>query len=547
MRDLEQELEQRNVELAALREIGRAINASWEVQATLDVITRETSEAMGADSCSIYLLDEGGEYLVLQATTGLAPNAVGRARLHLGEGLTGWAARTGQAVAAADAAGDVRFRHLPETREGVYRSLLAVPLIHQGRAIGAMNVQTRSEHRYTGAEVELLSLIADLAAGAIEKALLYEKMQRQIGDLSALAEVSATVTSPLYPDEMLELIVELAARVMRAKVCSLLLLDEERGELVPRAIRSLNPAYREQRPIRVGEGIAGLSAQTGQPIAVEDVRRDPRYQYREIARQEGLCSLLCAPLHVRERLIGVLNCYTGQPHRFTRDEISLLTTLANQTALAIENARLATSAAMVREMHHRIKNNLQSIIMLLRLQMREKSDLPTEAVLNEAINRVQSIAIVHEVLSHRGLQLVDVKDLLTRVASGAARNMVSPGFELDLRVEGVPLTLPSQPATSLALVINELVQNALEHAFVQRQAGRIDIEIAEEPEQWVITVRDDGLGLPDRPVRQTGLQLVESLVVEDLRGQIDLARREGTIATIRIPRQKAALSPAAQG
>jgi signal transduction protein with GAF and PtsI domain len=538
MRDLEQELQQKTAELAALREIGRAINASWDLRATLDLITRQTAEALGMDCCSIYLLDESAEYLVLMATTGLALKAVGRARLRLGEGLTGWAAKTGQAVGAPDAAADWRFKPLPETNEEVFRSLLAVPLVHQQRVVGAMNVQTRGCHEYSTDEIELLSLIADLAAGALEKAVLYERMQRQIGELSTLAEVSETVTSPLYPDEMLELIVEMASRAMRAKVCSLQLLDEERNELIPRAIRGLNPAYREQQPIHLGEGIAGMVAASGQPLVVEDVRQDSRYRYPDIARDEGLCSLLCVPLRVRERVIGVFNCYTGEPHRFTADEVSLFSTLANQTALAIENARLATSAVVVREMHHRIKNNLQSVVMLLRLQMDEGLDPAARGVLHEAINRIQSIAAVHEVLSHRGLQLVDVKELLGRVATGVVQNMVRPGLKLDLSVEGEALTLPSQPATSLALVVNELVQNAVEHAYGGRTQGHIIIELDQEPGYWVVAVCDDGLGLPEGSTRQLGLQIVETLVVEDLRGAITLTRNGGTKATIRIPRQR---------
>ncbi len=537
MSELEQQLQQKNAELAALREIGRAINAAWELKSTLELITRRTAQVMGMDSCSIYLLDESGETMVLKATTGLAPESVGRARLRLGEGLTGWAAEAGQAVAVANAHCDARFKYLPETGEAAFQSLLAVPLVHQDRVIGAMNVQTRTYHTYTTDQVELLSLIADLAAGALEKAVLYDRMQRQIGELSTLAEVSETVTSPLYPDEMLELIVEMAARVMHAKVCSLLLLDEERQELVPRAIRSQNPSYRGQPPIRVGEGIAGRVAESGQPLAVEDVRHDARYRYAGIAREEEVSSLLCVPLRLREKVIGVLNCYTGQRHRFSREEISLFSTLANQTALAIENARLATSAAVVREMHHRIKNNLQSVAMLLRLQMNEEATVSAHEVLAEATNRIQSIALVHDVLSHKGLQLVDVKDLLARVASGVVQNTAARNLKINLTVEGDSFDLSSQPATSIALAINELVQNAVEHAFVGRTQGNITVRLSQDAEHWTITVHDDGVGLPEVSGQQLGLQIVETLVVEDLHGQLSWARQEGTTAVIRIPRK----------
>jgi len=535
--EIERRLQQKTAQLAALREIGRAINAAWDLQATLELITRKTAEVMGMDSCSIYLLDQEGEYLILEATTGLAPEAVGRARLRLGEGLTGWAAQKGEPVGVADAARDPRFKYLPETQEAVFQSLLAVPLVNQGRVIGAMNVQTRAYHEFGAEEVELLSLIGDLAAGALEKAMLYERMQRQIAELTTLAEVSRTITSPLYLDQMLGLIVDMAARVMRAKVCSLMLLDEEQEVLVLRATQSLSPAYRNKPPLRRGEGIAGLVAQTGQPITVADVRRDPRYRYPEIARQEGLCSLLCVPLRVRDRVIGVFNCYTGQPHTFTPQEVGLFQTLANQTALAIENARLVVNTAVVREMHHRVKNNLQTVAMLLRLQMAEGPDLDPQQALRESINRVLSIAAVHEVLSEKGFRLVDVKQVLRQVTYTVVQNRPHPHKRVLVEVRGDEVSLPSRSATALALAVNELVQNALKHAFVGRESGHITVTLRRRPTGFEAEVCDDGVGLPSGapPPGSLGLQIVETLVEQDLGGQLHFEQGEhGTCVVISV-------------
>ena len=536
MGDPERQLEQKTAQLAALREIGRAINAAWELEATLDLITRRTAGVMGMDSCSIYLLDPDGEMLVLKATTGLAAEAVGRARLRLGEGLTGWAAQAGQAVAVARAANDSRFKYLPETEETALQSLLAVPLSNQGRVIGAMNVQTHAIHEFSSDEVQLLGLIADLAAGALEKALLYEGMQRQITELSALARVSETVTSPLYLDEMLDVVVEMAARVMKARLCSLMLLDEASGELVLRATEHLPAAYREKQAMKVGEGIIGLVAQTGRSQTVLDVRQDPRYLHADLARQEGLCSLLCVPLTVRDRVIGVMNCYSARPHRYSDDEIALFSTLANQTALAIENARLVTNAAIVREMHHRIKNNLQNVAMLLRLQMSSGRQVSARNVLHESVNRILSIAAVHEVLSQRGFRSVDLKDVLTRVGQAVAHNMSHPGLEVEVVVRGDEVSLPSQAATSLALAVNELIQNALEHAFVDRAKGSVTVCLQRLPGELTVLVQDDGVGLTDpAAARHLGLQIVETLVCEDLHGSWSLVGNGGTTARITVP------------
>ncbi|MBN1656941.1 MAG: GAF domain-containing protein [Anaerolineae bacterium] len=533
--DLPERLAQKTAQLAALREIGRAVNAAWALAATLDLITRRTASVMGMDSCSIYLLDDEGQRLVLEATTGLAAESVGHASLHLGEGLTGWAARAGEPVAIADAGQDPRFKYLPETKETRFQSLLAVPLINQGRVIGAMNVQTRTTHDFSADEVELLSLIADLAAGALEKALLYEGMQRQIAELSALAEVSETITAPLYLDDMLDLVVDMAARVMKARLCSLMLVDEATDELVLRATPRMGPAYRDKPPLKVGEGIAGEVARAARPATVLDVTADPRYRHAAIARQEGLCSLLCVPLSVRERVIGVLNCYSAEPRRFGEDEIALLSTLANQTALAIENARLVTNAAVVREMHHRIKNNLQNVAMLLRLQMSGDRPISTREVLHDSVNRILSIAAVHEVLSERGFRLVDVRDVIERVSHAVAQNMHRPDLEVALTVAGDELALPSQAATSLALAVNELIQNALEHAFTGRARGHVAVSMQRTPTALRVEVCDDGIGMGSDPARRLGLEIVDTLVREDLHGAWSLGGTDGTTVRIEIP------------
>jgi len=533
MEELRRRLEQKTAQLSALREISRAIQAAWDLETTLDLITRKTTEVMGMDSCSIYLLE--GENLVLKATTGLAPEAIGKAKLKLGEGITGWAAREGKPVGVQDAVNDPRFKYLPETRELNFKSLLAVPLVSQGRVIGAMNVQTTEFHDYSEEEVELLSLIGDLAAGALEKAMLYEGMRERIAELSTLVEVSRTVTSPLYLDEMLNLVVEMAARIMNARLCSLMLLDEETGELVIRATQRSSEEYLTKPPLKVGEGIVGKVARDGVPIAVLDVRKDPRYRYADLARREGLCSLLSVPLKVRDKVIGVLNCYTAAPHRFSREEIDLFST--NQTALAIENARLVTNAAVMREMHHRVKNNLQTIAMLLRLQMSEQA-APVREALSEAINRILSIAVVHDILSQEGFRLVDVKEMIERLAQTIAQNMLSPDKDIGISVRGERAMLSAQRATALALAVNELVQNAIEHAFVGRRRGNIAISLTKARDRLTVEVWDNGVGLPsDLATRPSnlGLQIVKTLVEEDLRGGFTLTSEKGTKAVIQIP------------
>jgi len=148
---------------------------------------------------------------------------------------------------------------------------------------------------------------------------------------------------------MLSLIVVVTAQVMSSNICSLMLIDKKTEELVIRATQSVSEEYNKKSPLRLGEGIAGKVALENRPITVKDVTKDKEYRYVEIARKENLCSLLCVPLAVKGKVIGVISCYTSSPHDFTETEIDLLTSIANQAAVAIENTELLEKSRIIQE------------------------------------------------------------------------------------------------------------------------------------------------------------------------------------------------------
>ncbi len=167
--------------------------------------------------------------------------------------------------------------------------------------------------------------------------------------IQALAKISEAITSDLYLEDILKLIVAVTAEVMGSNICSILLLDRDSKDLIVKATQSISEEYNKKANIKLGEGIAGKVAREGKPITVLDVRKDPRYKSREIAVHENLCSLLSVPLSSKKRVIGVLNCYTPKPHRFTRNEINVLKSIANQAAIVIENFRLIVESNVIRE------------------------------------------------------------------------------------------------------------------------------------------------------------------------------------------------------
>lgn len=167
--------------------------------------------------------------------------------------------------------------------------------------------------------------------------------------VAALSKISEAITSDSYLEDILKLIVTVTAEVMGSKICSLLLLNKSTQELEVKATQSVSEAYNKKPNIKLGSGVAGMVAEDGQPITVADVRKDPRYINREIARKERLCSLLCVPLCVKGKIIGVLNSYTSSPHKFNKNEIDILKSIANQAAIVIENFRLVVESKVIKE------------------------------------------------------------------------------------------------------------------------------------------------------------------------------------------------------
>ena len=167
--------------------------------------------------------------------------------------------------------------------------------------------------------------------------------------IKALSKISKAIASDLYLEDILRLIVTVTAEVMGSNICSLMLIDEKNNELLIRATQSMSEGYNKKPPLKVGEGIAGKVAKENKPMVVKDVTKEKEYKYKNIAEKEGLCSLLCVPLTVKGKVIGVVNCYTSTSHDFTETEIEVLTSIANQAAVAIENTELMVKSRVIQE------------------------------------------------------------------------------------------------------------------------------------------------------------------------------------------------------
>jgi len=219
------------------------------------------------------------------------------------------------------------------------------------------------------------------------------------------------------------------------------------------------------------------------------------------------------------------------PHRMEPCLAGALLLVHDCTEARLKERQLRVKSAMIQEVHHRVKNSLQNIASLLRMQARRSTSDQVRAALEEAVNRILTVAVVHEFLAHQEAGVVDIREVAQRIIRQAREVMLAPERPIHLRLEGEAVYLPTQQATSCSLVINELLQNALDHAFDGDRPGTICVRLEDLGDRVSVVVEDDGRGLPeDFQVGRggsLGLQIVETLVTEDLKGAFELRRRAG--------------------
>ena len=237
-------LRKKEKEVEIFRQIARVISSSLELDEVLKEIVEMAVSLTRADSCLIYLFDEVKEELILRASKNPHPGILGRIKLKMGEGITGWVAREKKVVAIDEQANkDPRFKFFHNLPEDKFEAFLSVPIIARGELIGVINLQHRKPYHHTSDEINLISTIAEYVGSAIENARLYEETRKKAMQLDVLSRVSKTIVSNRYLKEMLQLIVTMTAQVMNSKICSIMLLDNKKQELFIAATQSLSEEY----------------------------------------------------------------------------------------------------------------------------------------------------------------------------------------------------------------------------------------------------------------------------------------------------------------
>jgi GAF domain-containing protein len=259
----------------------------------------------------------------------------------MGEGITGWVAQNKSVVALGDnAAADSRFKSFQKLQEDTYQAFLSVPLISEGELIGVINIHHKAQHAHTQDEIALVGFLGEQMGGAITKSKLAERSERATRRMEALAGLAGKLNEKNYLDRILQTIAEMVADKLDSPVCSIMLVDEDRRELVISAARCSSPDYLHKMPLKIEDSLIGRVVREGRPVMVPNVVEEKQYRYPELARKTGLASLLSVPMVTREKVIGTINIYTRDIRKFSEDEIGFVKVVAGQAAIAIENARL---------------------------------------------------------------------------------------------------------------------------------------------------------------------------------------------------------------
>jgi two-component sensor histidine kinase/putative methionine-R-sulfoxide reductase with GAF domain len=534
--------------LHALHRINRTATANLKLSEMLETTVRVVAEATRSDACAVFLYDPATDSLALRAAVGLNPASVGAMTIRPGSGITGRAAAEGRPVIAPDARLHEDYVSSPAFGDGVYTSQASVPMLYHGanRLVGVLNILSIARRTFDEEDVAFLQTVAGELAISIENARLYSRtdarLRRKIAELGTLQRVSRTVASSLDLPDVLRLIAEAAMELINAEAAAIFRLprkdDGHAGDHTPTIEYRVGPSRY-------------VVDERGRNDFILDAIESGAARSREMQYLDGTGLLFCLPLRSAREHLGALCLRLPTGTELTEDELGLLQAFSDSASLAIENAKLYqdarqsldTASTLLQEMHHRVRNNLQTVAALLSIQLRQLGEEPAAVHLREAVSRIQAIAAVHDLLSdERRLGGATIDAIARLVAEEAHSTLIPPGLRVQFVIPKSDIAVSSKQATVLALLTNELVSNAVTHGFKGRSHGRVSICARREGNLATLEVANDGQRVPEgfnpNESRGLGMRIVQRLVSSDLRGEFTIQSGDaGTVASITFPLQ----------
>ncbi|MDD5261194.1 MAG: GAF domain-containing protein [Methylacidiphilales bacterium] len=433
---------------------------------------------VSADRGSLMLLNPNTGSLDIEASVGLSAMAK-RTKLRIGEGITGWVASTGLPYRTGNVHEEKRYVEL----DSKIQSELAVPLDLKGQVIGILNVDSTRRDAFTQEHEKLLLQLARDASDWIRMAWEINQLRVKGEQLETLVDMGQVIISEEHPESVLQSIARDACRLMKARLCSLMLLSENGEELVLKAWEGASKAYVRKPNLLVSESLLGVVVKRQKPLTVLNVQAHERFQHMELARRERLFSLLSVPLIFEGRSLGVLSVYTEQLHRFSNEEIRLLSAMAGLSAVAIAKVRLLERVVQVEEdlraserlsalgwlaaeIAHEIRNPLTVVQMLFHSMLSEmklEGGLARDAALIETkmkqMNRILDQVLTFARSSEPSMEEIDATSLLADVALLIRHTLAERRIEIKMQMSSGPLRIRGDRAQLEQAILN-LVLNA---------------------------------------------------------------------------------------
>ena len=471
-------------ELSFLHEVAQLASSARDWDEMLRIVIGRTTDAMGAEVSSLYLLERTDGLLRLVATNGLNRGGIGRATLRVGEGIVGWVANARVPLAARDVRSEPRWKWVPEVDEKRFTSMLSVPVLARDEVIGVMNVQTVEQRDFGREEIDFLQTIANQVAGIIEKGRLQRESDRKLREVSALFEVSNVLTSTLDLDEVLSLVVDRLVRVYPGASGAILLREE--GDAVRERARS---------------GELGKTAGAAAQRALAE--RRPIVAFDHIA----------VPLIANDRLLGAVVLQVPDYKEFLEEEVRFVGALANQAALAIDKASLYAlerkTTESLRELERArsdfvavVTHDLRTPLSVIRghLEMLAERNGTSKHPISEATSQVERLdQLVDRILA--GVRSDRPELSLRRTRFDLRATVTAALREVAPMARRHKLTGPRAGQAVFvrgdrrrtAEVVAGLVHNATKYA---PQGTRITVKIERADDRAIVRVQDQGRGVP---------------------------------------------------
>ena len=510
----------RVAQLKAIGEVGRQIASTLDLDELLHRVVDSLVDVFDYYYANILLVDADAREIVLRASAGHTGRIYEGIRLKIGQqGITGWVAQAGEPLLVNDITKDPRYYLAEELKDA--RSELAVPIKAKGgEVIGVLDVQSTQLNAFDGDDLFTLSTLADQVSVAIENAQLYKQTQYRLSEVFTLYTLAKQVTSSLELNTVLDSIVNALKLSINCRACFLFLLDEESQMLEIKAAVGIQPKWRKEARLKMGEGVAGKVAAEAKALYIRDAGQDPTF----VPFDPAVRSLLVVPMISKDKVIGALCIDDDKPDAFSSDDGRLLTIAAAQAAVAIENAQLYESSKKRAEELAKAYDELQALDRLQREFVQNVShELRTpltfikgyvELMLEEAMgelsepqwNGLQIVAqrtdamtrLINNLLSLQQVEMeslrptrVSLAEVATTVLESAEAAATKAGIVLEAEI---PETLPFVWAdrNCLEQVFDNLLGNAIKFS---PDGGKIIVCIREEGECLRVAVSDMGIGI----------------------------------------------------